>query len=382
MRYKLAIYYYRNDKSHLLANCLLPLLEDVKEKFGFAVCYLQKHWKFGPHIRLIFEEDESQIDTVRSYMIGEMNRYLASHPSQEKLDEVMYVKQSERLGTLELESGPYSPLYPDHELHVEPFYSDVNILGGMKQVELKDKLLTHAMPMIMALLLETQNHKERRLYYVLQMMVMLADQYPKGGLARGQLSYRSHLEDFLFEHDKKDKLRGIFQYKYEGIKQDVIHLVDTTLQQLNCGQYIGDDPLLQRWSGVLQYFWSESYDYAARKDIIEEASHLQEVAAQINEEAHEKWSWDDRQYSEFHQALRGMNEKPERIGTVNFSAYRWNVNMFYLLLPLLDVSPQERYYLCFVLLEAVEDVLGVTWKDMMGIAKSFVEGEKGYEAKV
>lgn len=46
-----------------------------------------------------------------------------------------------------------------------------------------------------------------------------------------------------------------------------------------------------------------------------------------------------------------------------FASFRLLTNLFYEQLPLLTVSPMQRYYTCFAVAETVDEVLGVSWRE-------------------
>ncbi|WP_244258081.1 hypothetical protein [Streptomyces sp. Tu 2975] len=48
-----------------------------------------------------------------------------------------------------------------------------------------------------------------------------------------------------------------------------------------------------------------------------------------------------------------------------FAAFRLLTNLFYEQLPLLTVSPMQRYYMCFAMAETVDDVLGTSWQERL-----------------
>lgn len=67
--------------------------------------------------------------------------------------------------------------------------------------------------------------------------------------------------------------------------------------------------------------------------------------------------------TEFHRTVHGSGaiSSPSPF----FAAYRLLTNLFYQQLPLLTVSPMQRYYMCFALAETVDEVLGVSWQDRL-----------------
>ena len=68
----------------------------------------------------------------------------------------------------------------------------------------------------------------------------------------------------------------------------------------------------------------------------------------------------ERPDSAFHQAVdeSGVVDDPSQW----FAAYRLLINLFYHQLPLLTVSPLQRYYMCYAVAETVDEVLGESWQ--------------------
>jgi len=71
----------------------------------------------------------------------------------------------------------------------------------------------------------------------------------------------------------------------------------------------------------------------------------------------------ERPDTEFHRTVHGSGviDSPSPF----FAAYRLLTNLFYQQLPLLTVSPMQRYYMCFALAETVDEVLGVGWRERL-----------------
>ncbi|MFD0773778.1 hypothetical protein ACFQZ2_07545 [Streptomonospora algeriensis] len=67
--------------------------------------------------------------------------------------------------------------------------------------------------------------------------------------------------------------------------------------------------------------------------------------------------------SEFHRTVRasGAIDTPSPW----FAAYRLLLNVFYRQLPLLTVSPMQRYYMCWAVAETVDGILGQTWQERL-----------------
>ena len=121
--------------------------------------------------------------------------------------------------------------------------------------------------------------------------------------------------------------------------------------------------MLQAWWPVIRHGWKTGLELIADGIIKDNSEQLDAVAASFDTGA--KWvSPDDRPYGPFHTKLRKLQKSPfsRSYTSTPFPAYRWIVNMLYSCLPLLDVSPIERYCLAFIIAEAAERHYGVTWE--------------------
>jgi hypothetical protein len=71
----------------------------------------------------------------------------------------------------------------------------------------------------------------------------------------------------------------------------------------------------------------------------------------------------DQPDTAFHRTLAGTGATGAP--TQWFAAYRVLINLFYQQLPLLTVSPMQRYYMCYAVSELVDEVLGESWRDRL-----------------
>jgi hypothetical protein len=155
---------------------------------------------------------------------------------------------------------------------------------------------------------------------------------------------------------------------------ELVDLVSVTTRKIpyeleRIGQkvYRGRDPVLRAWSDLIEQGWSDALPLADSGALTEEpgARHLQ-VAAGVNQQAVDRWTLSpDREWSPFHTSLRKLNTSKEWVQLLEFSSYRWIINTFYVLLPVIDVTPKERYFLQWLIVHAIEAIAGRTWKQHM-----------------
>lgn len=389
MRFAVHVVYYANRKRELLRRSLLPLATEIAELPGVERCFIDRQWRFGPHARLCVRAATPGVEAaVTELALPRIRAYLEAHPSRQLIDPAAYAQVSQRLGTVELVPPPYEPLWADNTVFVAPYGPREDLLGPAAAVDFYETLQARAIAPIRALLDACADDDTQRLDYVLQLLVMLAATWPSGVFA-GHLSYRSHLEEFLFDADRSGAIRQLFAQRFAAMASDLVTRVRELLDELveissrsqdplpfahlrrHQKVYAGDDPILGQWSELFAQGWSAALPLADSGALTEEPGlrHL-EVATTLNEQAKAKWTFDEgRQWSPFHAAMRQLSDAEQYSQFVEFSCYRWLVNAFYALLPLLDVAPRDRYFLQYLGIHAIEAIFGKTWQQHIALVQ-------------
>ncbi|MDQ1400769.1 MAG: hypothetical protein QOK20_2701, partial [Acidimicrobiaceae bacterium] len=78
--------------------------------------------------------------------------------------------------------------------------------------------------------------------------------------------------------------------------------------------------------------------------------------------------------SAFHAAVAAsgvIDESPQW-----FAGYRLTINLFYELLPALDISPVRRFYLCHAIAQCVDAVFGETWETRLAAVEAHLAGSR------
>ena len=369
MRRAIHAVYYDDRKTDLVRDCLLPEAKRLAASDGVQNVYLQRHWVHGPHVQLriragaVWYADEGFRDSCAL-----IESYMHSHPSSTVLDPEDYLARSRSLGRLELVPPPYEPLWPDNTVTLGDYDSRHATLGGEAAVCFKEDMLGRALAPLSVTLSAIHRNESSRLEHVLRILALAACTYPDGGLVRGQLSYRSHVEDFLFDHDDDGELRRAFQSRSNAVADAVDGIIEQLVNEVAHDRYAGSDQVLQAWWPFIRRGWRRGIELV-EKDVIKNYSdQLANVAASFGKRTRDKWvSPSDRPYGPFHAKLRKLRNSPfpPSFASTSFPAYRWIVNLLYSCLPLLDVSPIERYCLAFIISEAAERRYGVTWEMLL-----------------
>jgi hypothetical protein len=382
------VVYYANRKTELLRDCLLPLAQEIARSPAVEVCTVERQWRFGPHVRICVRASDAAAEAaVSDLALPRIRAWLAAHPSTEVLDETAYARLSEHLGTVELVPPPYLPLRPDNTCFIDEHRPREDLIGPPAAVDFYERTQARALEPVRRLLEAARDNDARRLEYVLRVLVVLAATYP-AGIFSGQLSYRSHIEEFLFDSDPDGTIRRLLSARFaekkapvvERVKAVLAELVDLSsittrripyeLERLGQKVYRGRDPVLRAWSDLFEQAWTDALPLADGGALTETpgARHVK-VAEQVNGQAVAKWTVnDDRQWSPFHTQLRQLNGSDEWVRLLEFSSYRWLVNVVYTVLPLADITPRDRYHLQWLVIHAIEAIEGRTWQEHMDLA--------------
>lgn len=370
----LVVTQYAQDKGHLIAHCLTPLVDGIQWRYGRDSVYLERHWLRGPHVRIVVtdpgrrsEDGTTLIEELRTEAVPAIEAYLAEHPSTEQITPEEYLARSVELGRSELVLPPYGPLRPDNTVVEEevPTHNTVALIGA-EGYALRQRFLTLAMrPLHLA-------HQQilagqHRTVPAMQIMLLHASRWPFGGLESGYLTYKSHLEDFLLLNDQSGTLRESYVRRFEKNRAAYTEVFQQLLAHGKDGVYQGEDAYLAAWSEALDELWEEALELAGRQSIEEDLGPgYRATAEQFDADTERRWRFgDDRDYSEFHQKLRKLNYLPQRTAVTEFAAYRNLTNHLLRWLPMLDVSPVERYFLAHVISELVQEEFGSNWRERL-----------------
>lgn len=355
-----------------LRAAILPVLTQLQRHHPDV--YLERHWVGGPHLAVIAPPSGSGVTGPDLAAVRQrLETALAEVPGGPELAEGPWLSQAAALGRSELIEPPYGPLRPDRQVSLERYRLRSLDLVGREAYPLKERFLARAVPAVDASL-----RRGDRMGSALRLLALHGSRWPLGGLEVGQLTYRSHLEDYLHLQDAAGKpgaVRAALDAAAAPHAAAARDLVTHLLQEAPTGRYQGEDDLLGAWSRVLDDVWPAALEAADAGAIgFEPGAEYADRAARLGEEELRRWGYgEDRSYSEYHKTQRSLSTLPEPVAVREFSAYRFLTNQAYRTLPLLDISASQRYLLCALLVDAVEAVTGTTWQDLMAEAAATAE---------
>jgi Lantibiotic biosynthesis dehydratase C-term len=179
-------------------------------------------------------------------------------------------------------------------------------------------------------------------------MIATAHAYSGGGLPRGFVSFRSHAEAYLVGTPNAEQRRDSWQQRYAQHGARLRARVDDVIASLDGGTQ--DVPLVREWVSALQPLHRRSEELISAGALLSD-----EPPPPPTDGA-----------GAFHQALLlGPTYTAQIRESVWFRSYRMMLNYLYLQMTRHGVRPVDRFMLCHLAANAVEERLGVTAIDLV-----------------
>jgi hypothetical protein len=345
--------YYDDDKGSLLGGCLVPAALEAARGEGITAAWLHLHWRLGPHCVLYADGGAEAVESALRDAEVRVRGFLDREPSSHTIDPDRYAAFSTRMGRLELVEPPYAPLEPDNSLRrIEGDPVDT-FLRGREAVALKGRVLTDGISRV-----ADQIGGRAVTANVFAGMAAIASQYPEWGLRSGYQAFLSHWKEYFHWSDPDGRAQARLAESYRAQSKDLVE----TLRAVHEG--VSRDRFALSWLEWTRRWLPEAVALAREGHILPfpHPDRL-DAAARFGEDTRVRWSGsDERSYSDFHREFRKLDFT--RLGDgYGFAAFRFVINCFFDLLPLMGVSPIQRYSVAYLFTEAAQEVVGETWEE-------------------
>ncbi|MFE9451712.1 hypothetical protein [Streptomyces sp. NPDC006739] len=338
-----------------LSRTVVPLARSVRDTSG-AVIRLRRGWLRGPHVDIIGRGglgQELPWETIAQRLDA------GPLPGDRALDEETYLAQAREFGRLEAVPPPYLPLREHGE--VEFLGPDAVVPSDPLLRDLREAEVVHGVlcPPLMNTIEELARDPSVATTRLAEAFLALGDSYFLG-LAHGAFSFRSHAEAFFAWAGPSKDMRPVFAARLEKEAPQL----RTVVRQRLTGE-VG--PAAAAWrtafaycTGTLDSAVVEGRLTPAMLDSITDAVDNTAMGPPTAPEVVPQGRHPD---TEFHRAAAesGVIDNPPPW----FASYRMLINLFYQQLPLLTVSPIQRYYMCYALAETIDQVLGESWQERL-----------------
>ncbi|MFE7512572.1 hypothetical protein ACFU8I_15355 [Streptomyces sp. NPDC057540] len=341
-----------------LARYVVPVARALNEA-GAPAVQLRRGWLHGPHVDIL-ARDAAGIPgggpdwdaVLRGLDAGPLDPPRA-------LTEETYLDQAREFGRLEAVQPPYLPLR-EHGATERIAPGGTPTASASRAPRLAGfRTVVHAAltPALLRTVDDLAGEPGSGTVRLAEAFAALADTHALG-LGYGVFSPRSHVEAFLAWAAPTKDVRPVFAQR---LAQDAPALRRVVEQRLS-GEV-----------SATAAAWRTGFAYGAGAlesavaagtlglDLLDAATEGLDRSEMGPPGATRVVPQGEQPDSDFHRTVgeAGVTASPSPW----FAAFRLLTNLFYEQLPLLTVSPMQRYYTCFAIAETVDEVLGVSWRE-------------------
>ena len=336
-----------------LARSIVPVARGLHQD-GQPGVRLRRGWLHGSHVDVLARPARGRApawdDVAAGLDAGPLDPATA-------VGEETYLDQAREFGRLEAVPPPYLPMAAHGAVELlgpdDVAFRDAG-MAGLSELDLVDSVLT--VPLLSAID-ELAARPALASTRLAEAFAALADAHYLG-LAYGVFSFRSHAEAFLAWAAPTKDLRPVFAARLAG---EVAALRPVVEQRLT-----GDvSAAAAAWrtaaaysAGTLDSAVSAGRLTLEMLDSVSAGTDRTGMGPPTDPQVVPQGAQPD---TDFHHAMAGVTADPDRW----FAGYRALINVFYRKLPLLTVSPLQRYYTCYAVAELVDEVLGESWRQRL-----------------
>lgn len=344
----ICVYYHDEDKNALILDGVRPLF-DLLAGHVDAVSWT-RHWRQGPHLRLNVRADDATVHRTVLPMAEEIvGGWLSEHPSTLDLDPDELLPLHQGLAEQERERGPLMPWHANNSLHLAPYDRRTEVLGNDEMADLLADFYADATPASFQMV-ERAATGQQRLMLAFDLIVATTHALTTGGVREGVVALRSHAEAFLNGHPESGRLRPSWDQHHrrhaEMLAARVAAVVATVDGDREAVEFVRD------WANLLLRYRTRAEELMARQRFYMPPIGFGPESGLVRA-------------SPFHRALVAGPRWSGLGSSTTFALYRLLVNYTYLQLTRLGVAPAERFLLCHLAANAVEDQYGVSALDLV-----------------
>ncbi|GAA4839261.1 hypothetical protein [Kitasatospora terrestris] len=317
-------------------------LRQLRDAQQLPVVHLRRGWLHGSHLRVLVRSYPHRPPVLEEFteQAGRAAAALTAQPPTES----DYLRRAEQLGRWENRREDPLPLHPHGHVESGPdedaarFSAPLLLTRDLMADAYLDSVLdTAALP------------DEDLLPQLARILALVARSHPQG-YPVGTLALRSHVEGVCSATGNHTDLRAIYARRY---RQDAERFTEALTRPV-------DSALLAGWEKALTRIWGTAEAACAHGTLNEDAIH-QAVGPM-------EYPLGRPVRSEFIAAYLENRQAAEQNYRQN--AYRLLLNTLYPTLTCFGITPMQRYYLCYGIAEAADELTGATSVERMRARRS------------
>lgn len=323
----------------LVLDAVRPLVRGC----GAEAAYFTRHWRRGPHVRLnVLAAADALRGEVLPAAYEVLGGYLRRHPSTATPDALALLPGHRRLAAAERERGPLWPWRADNSVHVEAHDPRAHVLGGDAAADAIAGFHVAANESAFTAM-EAVRGGEQRLWLAFDLIAATAHTFAAGGLPRGFVSFRAHAEVFLAGTPAPDPARAEWDRR-SALARNALRDRLTRLETPSA--------VVGGWLAALRSFSELGYALVDSGELRLDGAPVPPAAAEaLVPPGASAFLRELITNEDFHRQV---------VPSPGFARYRLLLNLLYLQLTRIGVRAVDRYLLCHLLADTVEDVYGLS----------------------
>jgi hypothetical protein len=344
------IEYYEKNRLPLIIGPVRQSVEQIRALHPEALIFIRTGWLHGPHLELCVTS-EAEMDI--SPQLELIRNWIKEHPSTTQLKADEYEMLSRKVGVLEGIPGPYLPLRPDNTVELVD-YRQPRLVDGHEVLQGSYiRFFDRSTPVLFRLAALKSSDVSLATLVQVAMLARAAGQFEPEGLARGYLSLQAHADFFFANFDRSGHLRR----QYERLAETWSEQLE--LAVLGRPQLAAGNSEAGAQATAIMTIWEEVL--ADAKAEIQRVIRIDKswfdynptaFPDEMGEEYKEEWASSGLQMRKVEkgETLNGMLGAidPAFFRSENFQTFRVILNLYYSFLRTLNVSPAERFCLCYL----------------------------------
>lgn len=320
--------------------------------------FVVRHWLRGPHLRICVPSPSPQGRAQAARLAAHLADHVLRHPSRSVVDGGAMLRIHALLAAREAVTEPLTPLIPDNSVELAEFDRRITILGSPAAADVVEKFYAESQSALWSGLERIRAGTDRATLAldVLCAVVVAVD----APLPTGFVSYRSHAEGFVIGAADPGQVRAVlgnYDARYRASASErVLHWAAALRSGPGAPDHVG--PVVDALRALRPAIDSVVADHGFRLP-----------AASATGRTH--WDPTVLARSAFHQRLQRSPAFTRLLTTdPGFARYRVLVNLVYLHLNRLGVTPTTRAVVAHLAANALERHLGCSSEQILDVMDS------------
>lgn len=351
---RLRIHYYASekDKRRLVEHISGTLLD---ERFSDVRWYMKRDWRYGPNIGIYIRPKRGLKKLEEEFIkmvMEETKRYWTSdnaaviQPKEEVLRQLNTLETQNKDG-----DEKYLPITDNKSLVLENVEDELKGYFSTKgEYDLYQRKKCECSKLLVKTVGVMNSISEEQQYLLLVcLFAKVAECYPKYGIMKGCISFKSHIIGFLANPDERTgKIKTQFEEIYKTMSRDLLKAYEENFILKE------NQELIEEWSDFFHRFINSiKYDSKTQSQLKE--------AGMLTDESQKNLA----SYTEFHNKWVSRDSFQDFFYSKEFYKYRLLVNFFYLMLPCMGFGPIGKHMCCYLITSTIEEKEEIKFSDMI-----------------